>query len=214
MTLDEWGRLFELADRHGFLIASDECYSEIYFEEGAAPLGGLAAAAALGRDRFERLVIFSSLSKRSSVPGLRSGFVAGDATVLQQYLLYRTYHGTAMGLPVQMASLAAWSDETHVVENRRLYAEKFAQATPLIAQRLGCKRPDAAFYLWARTPFDDATYAQRLYAERHVTVLPGSYLSREVDGVSPGAGYVRIALVASREEAEEAAARIASFDPH
>ncbi len=214
MTLDEWGRLFELADRHGFLIASDECYSEIYFEEGAAPLGGLSAAAALGRDRFERLVIFSSLSKRSSVPGLRSGFVAGDATVLQQYLLYRTYHGTAMGLPVQMASLAAWSDETHVVENRRLYVEKFAQATPLIAQRLSCKRPDAAFYLWARTPIDDATYAQRLYAERHVTVLPGSYLSREVDGVSPGAGYVRIALVASREEAAEAAARIASFDPH
>lgn len=212
MSLDEWGRLFELADRHGFVIASDECYSEIYFEEGSAPLGGLAAATALGRDRFDRLVVFCSLSKRSSVPGLRSGFVAGDAAVLSQFLLYRTYHGTAMGLPAQMASLAAWSDEEHVIENRRLYAAKFAQATPLIAQRLPCARPDAAFYLWARTPMDDAEYARRLYAAQNVTVLPGSYLSREVDGQSPGAGYVRIALVASIDEAAEAARRIAAFD--
>ncbi len=211
MTLPEWQQLFELSDRHGFVIASDECYSEIYFEEGAAPLGALQAAALLGRDRFERLVVFSSLSKRSNVPGLRSGFVAGDADVLKSFLLYRTYHGCALSPAVQAASLAAWSDEAHVVENRRLYAAKFDQATPVIQRALRCERPDAAFYLWAATPIDDAEYARRLYAERHVTVLPGSYLSRSVDGASPGAGHVRIALVASPAEVAEAAGRIASF---
>jgi N-succinyldiaminopimelate aminotransferase len=211
MTLPEWKQLFELSDRHGFVIASDECYSEIYFEEGAAPLGGLQAAAQLGRDRFERLVTFSSLSKRSNVPGLRSGFVAGDADVLKRFLLYRTYHGCALSPAVQAASVAAWSDEAHVVENRRLYAAKFAQATPVIQRALRCERPDAAFYLWAATPIDDAEYARRLYAATHVTVLPGSYLSRSVDGASPGAGHVRIALVASPAEVAEAAGRIASF---
>jgi N-succinyldiaminopimelate aminotransferase len=211
MTLPEWKQLFELADRHGFVIASDECYSEIYFDEGDPPLGGLQAAMQLGRDRFERLVIFSSLSKRSNVPGLRSGFVAGDAAVLKQYLLYRTYHGSALGTAVQTASIAAWRDEAHVIENRRLYAAKFAQATPVIRRALDCERPDAAFYLWAATPVDDAEYARRLYAERHVTVLPGSYLSRTVDGANPGAGHVRIALVASPAEVAEAAERIASF---
>ncbi len=211
MTLPEWKTLFELSDRYGFVIASDECYSEIYFEEGKAPLGGLEAATRLGRDRFERLVMFSSLSKRSNVPGLRSGFVAGDAAVLKQFLLYRTYHGTALSPAVQVASATAWRDEAHVVENRRLYAAKFAQATPVIQRTLKCERPDAAFYLWAATPIDDAEYARRLFAERHVTVLPGSYLSRDVDGANPGAGHVRIALVASPAEVAEAAARIASL---
>jgi N-succinyldiaminopimelate aminotransferase len=213
MTLDEWGRLFELADRHGFIIASDECYSEIYFDEERPPLGALAAAAQLGRDRFERVVMFSSLSKRSNVPGMRSGFVAGDAELLRRFLLYRTYHGAALSPPVQAASMAAWNDEAHVVENRRLYAAKFDQATPVIAGALPCQRPDAAFYLWARTPIADTEYARRLFAERHVTVLPGSFLSREADGLNPGAGFVRIALVATPDEVAEAAARIASFKP-
>jgi N-succinyldiaminopimelate aminotransferase len=212
MTLDEWRSLFALADTHGFVIASDECYSEIYFDEGAAPLGALTAAQALGRDDYARLVVFSSLSKRSNVPGLRSGFVAGDAAVLKQFLLYRTYHGNAMSPPVQQASIAAWGDEAHVVENRRLYAQKFAQATPVISARLPCARPDAAFYLWARTPGDDTAYARRLYAERNVTVLPGSFLSRSVGGENPGNGYVRIALVAEPAEVAEAAARIASLN--
>ncbi|HVG04793.1 MAG TPA: succinyldiaminopimelate transaminase [Burkholderiaceae bacterium] len=213
MTLEEWSRLFELSDRYGFVIASDECYSEIYFEEGKPPLGSLQAAVALGRDRFERLVMFCSLSKRSSVPGMRSGFVAGDADVLQKFLLYRTYHGTAMSVAVQHASIAAWQDEAHVVENRTLYAQKFAQATPLINSRLPCSIPDAAFYLWARTPGSDTDYAQKLYAQKNVTVLPGSYLSRDACSTNPGQGYVRIALVASPAEAAEAAMRIASLDP-
>ncbi len=212
MTLDEWEQLFELSDRHGFIIASDECYSEIYFEEGSAPLGSLQAAAQLGRDRYEKLVMFCSLSKRSSVPGMRSGFVAGDADVLQKFLLYRTYHGTAMSVAVQHASIAAWQDEAHVIENRRLYALKFAQATPIIATHLPCSIPDAAFYLWARTPISDTEYAQRLYAHKHVTVLPGSYLSRDTSSGNPGTGYVRIALVASPAEAADAAARIASLN--
>ena len=213
MTLDDWKQLFELSDRYGFVIASDECYSEIYFEEGKAPLGSLQAATELGRDSYERLVMFCSLSKRSSVPGMRSGFVAGDADVLQKFLLYRTYHGTAMSVAVQHASIAAWKDEAHVVENRRLYAQKFANATPIIASRLPCSIPDAAFYLWARTPISDTDYAQRLYAHKNVTVLPGSYLSRDTSGGNPGRGYVRIALVASPAEAADAAARIASLDP-
>jgi N-succinyldiaminopimelate aminotransferase len=211
MTLEEWGRLFELADRHGFIIASDECYSEVYFDEAKPPLGALAAATQLGRDRFDRIVMFSSLSKRSNVPGMRSGFVAGDAEVLRRFLLYRTYHGTAMSPPVQTASIAAWSDEAHVIANRRLYAQKFAQATPVISQHLPCAQPDAAFYLWARTPVTDTEYARRLYAEKNVTVLPGSYLSRSVDGLNPGTNFVRIALVAEPAEVAEAAARIASL---
>ncbi len=212
MTLEEWKHLFELSDRYGFIIASDECYSEIYFDEGKPPLGSLQAAAKLGRDRYERLVMFCSLSKRSSVPGMRSGFVAGDAEALQKFLLYRTYHGTAMSVPVQHASIAAWQDEAHVVENRRLYAQKFAQAGPVIASRLPCAIPDAAFYLWARTPMTDTDYARRLYAQKNVTVLPGTYLSRDANGSNPGTGYVRIALVASPAEAADAAARIASLD--
>ena len=213
MTLDEWKQLFELSDRHGFVIASDECYSEIYFEEGRAPLGSLQAAVELGRDAYERLVMFCSLSKRSSVPGMRSGFVAGDAEVLKKFLLYRTYHGTAMSVAVQRASVAAWRDEAHVVDNRRLYAQKFTQATPIISARLPCQMPAAAFYLWARTPGSDTAYARELYASKNVTVLPGSYLSRDGADGNPGTGYVRIALVASPAEVADAAARIATFEP-
>jgi N-succinyldiaminopimelate aminotransferase len=213
MALDEWRQLFELSARHGFVIAADECYSEIYFDESNPPLGALQAAQMLGNDRYERLITFGSLSKRSNAPGLRSGYVAGDAEVIRQFLLYRTYHGNAMSPPVQSASIAAWKDESHVVENRRLYAQKFAQAQPVITRRLPCAMPDAAFYLWARSPIDDAEYARRLLAERNVTVLPGSYLSRSVGGRNPGAGYVRIALVAEPAEVAEAAERIASLQP-
>jgi len=210
MSLDEWRDLFALSDRHGFVIASDECYSEIYFDEARPPLGGLQAAQALGRDRFERLVVFGSLSKRSNAPGLRSGYVAGDAAVLKKYLLYRTYHGNAMSPPVQAASIAAWNDETHVQENRRLYARKFEQATPLVSSVLPTRVPDAGFYLWARVPDgNDTAMARRLLAECNVTVLPGSYLSRTVDGFNPGAGFLRIALVASVDEVLTAAQRIA-----
>jgi N-succinyldiaminopimelate aminotransferase len=211
MTLDEWRTLFELADRYGFVIASDECYSEIYFDEARPPLGGLQAAQLLGRNDFARLVTFGSLSKRSNVPGLRSGFVAGDAAVLKKFLLYRTYHGNAMSPPVQAASVVAWKDEVHVRENRKLYATKFAQATPIIAGALQTAQPEAAFYLWARTPIDDTEYARRLFAERNVTVLPGSFLARTRDGLNPGAGFVRIALVAGLDEVLDAARRIAEF---
>jgi N-succinyldiaminopimelate aminotransferase len=214
MTREEWDRLFALSDRYGFVIASDECYSEIYFDESSAPLGGLQAAQQLGRAGFPRLVVFGSLSKRSNAPGLRSGYVAGDAAVLKDFLLYRTYHGNAMSPPVQAASIAAWSDEAHVVENRRLYAVKFAHATPLVQRVLSTEQPQAAFYLWARVPGgDDEGWARRLFAEAHITVLPGSYLSRVADGVNPGKGFVRIALVASLAEAAEAARRIADLRP-
>lgn len=211
MTLDEWRTLFELADRHGFVIASDECYSEIYFDEAAPPLGGLQAAKALGRDGFERLVVFSSLSKRSNVPGLRSGFVAGDARLLKRFLLYRTYHGSAMGLAVQRASIAAWQDEAHVRDNRDQYRAKFDAVQPLIASVMDSPLPDASFYLWARTPIDDAEFARRLLAEYNVAVLPGSYLARNAHGINPGAGFVRIALVAPAGECIEAAERIVQF---
>lgn len=211
MTLDEWRTLFELADRHGFVIASDECYSEIYFDEAAPPLGGLQAAKALGREGFERLVVFSSLSKRSNVPGLRSGFVAGDARLLKRFLLYRTYHGSAMGLAVQRASIAAWQDEAHVRDNRDQYRAKFDAVQPLIASVMDSPLPDASFYLWARTPIDDAEFARRLLAEYNVAVLPGSYLARNAHGINPGAGFVRIALVAPAGECIEAAERIVQF---
>lgn len=211
MTLDEWRTLFELADRHGFVIASDECYSEIYFDEAAPPLGGLQAAQALGRSGFERLVVFSSLSKRSNVPGLRSGFVAGDARLLKRFLLYRTYHGSAMGLAVQRASIAAWQDEAHVRDNRDQYRAKFDAVQPLVASVMDSPLPDASFYLWARTPIDDAEFARRLLAEYNVAVLPGSYLARNAHGINPGAGFVRIALVAPAGECIEAAERIVQF---
>ena len=209
MTLADWKELFVLSEQHGFVIAADECYSEIYFE--SAPLGALTAAQQLGRD-FSRLVIFNSLSKRSNVPGLRSGMVAGDADLIKQFLLYRTYHGSAMSPAVQAASIAAWNDEAHVVENRRLYAEKFAAVMPILQPHLSFDAPDAAFYLWAKVPGDDdQNFARELYRQQHVTVLPGSYLARDAAGCNPGRGYVRIALVDSVEACIDAARRIASF---
>lgn len=211
MPIEEWQQLFELSDRFGFVIASDECYSEIYFDEGQAPLGALQAALQLGRKGWPRLVMFSSLSKRSNVPGMRSGFVAGDATVLKQFLLYRTYHGCAMSPPVQAASIAAWNDEAHVVENRRLYREKFAAALEILRPVLDVERPEAAFYLWPPTKLPDPEFARRLYQQQGVSVLPGSYLARTAQGVNPGTGRVRIALVASVDECAEAARRIRAF---
>ena len=211
LTLQEWKRLFELADRHGLVIASDECYSEIYFDEAAPPLGVLAAARTLGRDDYRNIVMFSSLSKRSNVPGLRSGFVAGDAAILKKFWLYRTYQGCAMSPPVQHASAAAWADEAHVRENRRLYREKFDAVTPLVARHLDTARPEAGFYLWARTPIADTEFALGLQREYNVTVLPGSYLGRTAGGINPGANFVRIALVASLDECIEAARRINEF---
>jgi N-succinyldiaminopimelate aminotransferase len=208
--LEEWREIFALADRWGFVVASDECYSEIYFDEAAPPLGALQAAHRLGRG-FERLVVFSSLSKRSNVPGMRSGFVAGDAAILKSFLLYRTYHGGAMSASVQDASAAAWRDEAHVRENRALYRAKFDRIMPMLRGALEVERPDAAFYLWAGTPISDTEFARRLYAEQHVTVLPGSYLAREARGVNPGAGRVRMALVAEMDECVEATRRIVKF---
>ena len=213
MPLTEWQKLFALSDQHGFVIASDECYSEIYFRD-EPPLGSLEAAAKLGRG-FERLIAFTSLSKRSNVPGLRSGFVMGDAALLKQFLLYRTYHGSAMSPVVQTASIAAWGDEAHVVDNRNQYRTKFAQVTPVLAEVLDVKLPDASFYLWAGVPAgwqgDDAAFAKALYEQEHVTVLPGSYLAREFNGFNPGRGRVRMALVAETAECLEAAERIARF---
>jgi N-succinyldiaminopimelate aminotransferase len=217
MPLDEWKMLFELSDRHGFVIASDECYSEIYFRD-EPPLGSLQAAKALGRDDFRNLVAFTSLSKRSNVPGLRAGFVAGDAALLKAFLLYRTYHGSAMSPPVQRASIAAWSDEAHVQANRDMYRSKFAQVAPLLADVLDVQLPDAGFYLWAAVPKpagaaagDDIGYAMQLLAQYNVAVLPGSLLAREAHGHNPGAGRIRMALVAPTDECVEAAQRIHAF---
>ncbi len=218
MPLAEWERLFALSDRYGFVIASDECYSEIYFREGAdaAPLGGLEAAAKLGRHDFKNLIMLTSLSKRSNVPGLRSGFVAGDASIIKSFLLYRTYHGSAMGPAVQRASIAAWNDETHVVENRALYRQKFERVTPILASVMNVALPDAGFYLWAEVPQhvcggSDEAFTCELLAQYNVAVLPGSYLAREANGINPGAGRVRMALVAGVDECVEAAERIQAF---
>lgn len=207
MSLAEWQALFEMSDRYGFVIAADECYSEIYFGVNR-PLGALQAAHQLGRHDYRNLVVFSSLSKRSNVPGLRSGFVAGDAVILERFKLYRTYHGCAMNPAIQTASIAAWKDETHVQENRRLYEQKFDAVIDLLAPVLPVSRPDAGFYLWVRTPGSDTAFAQSLYRDYNVSVLPGCFLAREAHGINPGAGFVRMALVASLEETLEAARRI------
>ena len=211
MPLEDWKHLFELSDRHGFVIASDECYSEIYFDEAMPPLGALDAACRLGRRDFPRLVVFSSLSKRSNAPGLRSGFAAGDASLLKQFLLYRTYHGSAMSVSVQRASIAAWNDEAHVRENRRLYAAKFDAALGMLKAPLSAYRPDGAFYLWMRTPVDDTEFARGLQRDYNVLVLPGSFLARDAHGENPGKNRVRIALVAPLAECIEALGRIGEF---
>ena len=210
MPLAEWKKLFDLSERFGFVIASDECYSEIYFRD-EPPLGGLQAAALCGRSNFKNLLSFTSLSKRSNVPGMRSGFCAGDAQWIARFLLYRTYHGSAMSPVVQSASIAAWDDEAHVQENRALYRQKFAQVTPLLASVLDVALPDAGFYLWAAVPGSDEVFARDLYAACNVTVLPGSYLARSAHGHNPGAGRVRMALVADTAECLEAAQRIVKF---
>nr|WP_315430712.1 succinyldiaminopimelate transaminase [uncultured Albidiferax sp.] len=218
MPLSEWEKLFALSDQHGFVIASDECYSEIYFRD-EPPLGGLEAAAKLGRSDFKNLIAFTSLSKRSNVPGLRSGFVAGDAALIKPFLLYRTYHGSAMSPVVQSASIAAWNDEAHVVENRALYRSKFAQVTPILSEVMDVALPDAGFYLWAQVPGpatvdgldSDVAFARDLLAAYNVTVLPGSYLAREANGQNPGRQRIRMALVAETAECAEAAQRIRQF---
>ena len=214
MPLEDWKTLFELSDRYGFVIASDECYSEIYFRE-EPPLGGLEASYKLGRTDYKNLVAFTSLSKRSNVPGMRSGFVSGDANLLKQFLLYRTYHGSAMSGLVQAASIAAWNDEVHVVANRDMYRQKFAAVTPVLAKVLDVKLPDAGFYLWAGVPGgDDQAFARDLLAQYNVTVLPGSFLARESQGFNPGAGRIRMALVAETQECMQAAQRIVEFVQH
>jgi len=213
MPMAEWQRLFELSDRFGFVIASDECYSEIYFRD-EPPLGSLQAATALGRTDFRNLIAFTSLSKRSNVPGMRSGFVAGDAALIKPFLLYRTYHGSAMNPVVQQASIAAWNDEAHVVDNRALYRRKFMQVTPVLAKVMKVALPDAGFYLWADVSHitrDDVAFALGLLAQYNVAVLPGSLLARESNGLNPGAGRIRLALVAPAEECLEAAYRIVSY---
>ena len=217
LSLDDWRELFDLSDRHGFVIAADECYSEIYCGS-TPPLGALEAAHQLGRSGGERpyanLIVFSSLSKRSNVPGMRSGFVAGDPAVVKKFLLYRTYCGGAMSPPVQAASIAAWNDETHVQDNRTLYKEKFNLITPMLRQVMDVELPDAGFYLWAdvrRTGLSDTDFARRLYAEYNVTVLPGSYLARDAHGTNPGRNRIRMALVAGVDEGLEAATRIVQF---
>ncbi len=214
MSLAEWRELFALSDEFGFVIVSDECYSEIYFDEAHPPLGALDAAEQLGRHDYRNLIVMGSLSKRSNVPGMRSGMAAGDAALIKAFLLYRTYHGCAMSGTIQAASIAAWNDEAHVIENRRLYREKFAAFYDIVNPVLPLSKPEAAFYYWARTPQgadkggDDETFARQLFKLAHVTVLPGSYLSREAHGINPGAGFVRIALVSTVADAIAGAGRI------
>jgi len=211
MPFDEWQRLFELADRWGFVVVADECYSELYLDERAPPLGALAAAHRLGRRGFPRLVVISSLSKRSNAPGMRSGFAAGDADIIRKFLLYRTYHGGAMNPAVQAASEAAWRDEAHVVENRALYRAKFGAALPMLSAPLQTALPDGGFYFWIRTPIPDTEFARALYRDYNVAVLPGSYLAREAHGTNPGRNHVRAALVAPYDECLEGVDRIRRF---
>lgn len=214
MPKDYLQKLIALAEQYDFIIASDECYSEIYFDESNPPVGLLQAAAEMGNNDFRRCVVFHSLSKRSNLPGLRSGFVAGDQQIIKKFLLYRTYHGCAMSPAVQSASVAAWQDEQHVSQNRILYREKFDTVLSILEDTLNPQRPDAGFYLWVKTPIADTEFSQRLFAEQNITVLPGQYLSRSCHGVNPGEGYVRMALVAPQDECRDAALRIKTFMQH
>ncbi len=211
MSTAQLKELIALADKYDFVIASDECYSELYFDEANPPAGLLQACAELGRDDFARCVVFHSLSKRSNLPGLRSGFVGGDAKILEKFLLYRTYHGCAMPVPTQLASVAAWEDESHVLDNREAYRQKFDAVLEILDGVLPVSKPDASFYLWPKTPIKGEDFAQQLYAQQKVTVLPGSYLARSADGLNPGEDYVRLALVAPLAECIEAAKRIKAF---
>ena len=211
VPMEQLKKLIALADKHDFVIAADECYSELYFDEENPPPGLLSACAELGRSDFKRCVVFHSLSKRSNLPGLRSGFVAGDADILKAFLLYRTYHGCAMPVQTQLASIAAWQDEAHVRANRDPYRAKYDAVLEILQPVLDVQRPDGSFYLWAKTPGDDTTFTRELFAREHVTVVPGSYLSREVNGENPGAGRIRMALVAPLAECIEAAQRIRHF---
>jgi N-succinyldiaminopimelate aminotransferase len=210
LRLDFLRRALELAERYDFLIAADECYSEIYPEEGSPPPGLLQAAIAAGHDAFQRCVVFHSLSKRSSLPGLRSGFVAGDPRVISRFLLYRTYHGSAMAVPTQLASIAAWDDDEHAAANRRLYQEKFDKVIPILSGALHVERPEGGFYLWTDVGGDDERFTRELFATQNVTILPGSYLARPHEGINPGSGRVRISLVPSVAQCVEAAERIRS----
>ena len=209
--MDTLKKLIALADQYNFVLASDECYSEIYLDEAKPPVGLLEVCAALGRDDYRNCVVFHSLSKRSNLPGMRSGFIAGDAKLIMPFLKYRTYHGCSMPVQHQIASTAAWQDEAHVLENRDLYREKFAAVHEILAPVMDISLPEASFYLWAKTPIDDEQFTQGLLEQQNLTVLPGRYLAREVDGVQPGAGYVRMALVATVEECVEAAQRIRAY---
>ncbi len=211
ISLSQYHELIELADRHDFIIASDECYSELYRDEEQPPIGLLEACAEMGRDNFERCVVFHSLSKRSNLPGLRSGFIAGDEALIKQFLLYRTYHGCAMSLPTQLASIAAWQDEQHVKDNRDKYREKYALFAKTLDSSWKIEQPPASFYLWAKTPINDVDFAAQLFTQQHITVLPGSFLSRTCDGINPGENHIRMALVASVEECQEAAVRLKNF---
>ena len=211
MSLEEWEQLFNLSDRYGFVIVSDECYSEIYLDNANPPLGALEAAQALGLDGYARLVAMGSLSKRSNVPGMRSGYAVGDAAILKQFTLYRTYHGSAMGPAVQAASEVAWKDEAHVIENRRLYREKFRAFYDIVHPVLPLVMPDASFYFWVKTPIADTEFARRLYQDQHLTVLAGSYLGRVAHGINPGENYVRLAMVSPLNECIEAAHRMTNF---
>lgn len=208
---EQFKTLIELADKYDFVIASDECYSELYFDEDAPPTGLLEVCASIGRDDYKRCVVFHSLSKRSNLPGLRSGFIAGDAELMKKFLLYRTYHGSAMPVPTQIASIAAWQDETHVKENRALYREKFSNFLSILDGCLEVQRPDAGFYLWPKTPINCEDFALDLFEQKNITCLPGTFISRDAEGINPGDNRVRMALVASIEECSEAAHRVKDF---
>ncbi len=211
MSQVDYEKLLLLAEKYDFVIASDECYSELYDDESNPPVGLLESAYRMGNTSFKRCVVFHSLSKRSNAPGLRSGFVAGDADILGQYFQYRTYQGCAMPLPTQQASIKAWEDELHVIENRRLYREKFAAFIDILNDVCDINKPPAGFYVWLKTPIEDTDFAQQLFAQENITVLPGSYLSRDFEGLNPGINHVRIALVAPLEDCITAAHRIKNF---